>query len=68
MANWAADALERARSKLEYSMLRAAFGGEEFTVAQLRAVYEAVWGTCLHRRSFHRKATGTPGELEDTGG
>lgn len=62
-----ADALERAKSKLEYSPLGAAFCGEEFTVAQLRTVYEAVWGTRLDPRNFHRKATGTPGFLEDTG-
>ena len=62
-----ADALERARSKLEYSPLGAAFCGDEFTVAQLRTVYEAVWGTRLDPRNFHRKATGTPGFLEDTG-
>ena len=62
-----ADALERAKSKLEYSPLGAAFCGDEFTVAQLRTVYEAVWGTRLDPRNFHRKATGTPGFLEDTG-
>ncbi|MHA7278144.1 NUDIX hydrolase [Arthrobacter sp. MDT2-2] len=62
-----ADAVERAKSKLEYSPLGAVFCGEEFTVAQLRAVYEAVWGTRLDPRNFHRKATGTPGFLEDTG-
>ncbi|WP_024818103.1 NUDIX hydrolase [Arthrobacter sp. 31Y] len=61
------DALERAKSKLEYSPLGAAFCDEEFTIAQLRAVYEAVWGTRLDPRNFHRKATGTPGFLEDTG-
>jgi 8-oxo-dGTP diphosphatase len=61
------DALERAKSKLEYSPLGAAFCGEEFTIAQLRAVYEAVWGTRLDPRNFHRKATGTLGFLEDTG-
>lgn len=61
------DALERAKSKLEYSPLGAAFCVEEFTIAQLRAVYEAVWGTRLDPRNFHRKATGTPGFLEDTG-
>ena len=61
------DALERAKSKLEYSPLGAAFCGDEFTIAQLRAVYEAVWGTRLDPRNFHRKATGTPGFLEDTG-
>lgn len=60
-------ALERAKAKLEYSPLGAAFCGEEFTIAQLRSVYEAVWGTRLDPRNFHRKATGTPGFLEDTG-
>lgn len=62
-----ADAVERAKSKLEYSPLAAVFCGEEFTVAQLRAVYEAVWGSRLDPRNFHRKATGTPGFLEETG-
>ncbi len=61
------DAVERARSKLEYSPLGAVFCGDEFTIAQLRAVYEAVWGTRLDPRNFHRKATGNPGFLEDTG-
>jgi 8-oxo-dGTP diphosphatase len=61
------DALERAKSKLEYSPLGAAFCGDEFTIAQLRAVYEAVWDTRLDPRNFHRKATGTLGFLEDTG-
>jgi 8-oxo-dGTP diphosphatase len=61
------DALERAKSKLEYSPLGAAFCGEEFTIAQLRTVYEAVWGTRLDPRNFHRKATGTPDFLEDAG-
>jgi 8-oxo-dGTP diphosphatase len=61
------DAVERAKSKLEYSPLGAAFCGDEFTIAQLRAVYEAVWGTRLDPRNFHRKATGTPNFLEDTG-
>ncbi|SDW75797.1 8-oxo-dGTP diphosphatase [Arthrobacter sp. cf158] len=61
------DALERAKAKLEYSPLGAAFCGEEFTIAQLRAVYEAVWGTRLDPRNFHRKATGTPGFLEEAG-
>ncbi|WP_159705932.1 NUDIX domain-containing protein [Arthrobacter sp. 18067] len=61
------DALERAKSKLEYSPLGAAFCGDEFTIAQLRSVYEAVWGTRLDPRNFHRKATGTPGFLEETG-
>jgi len=62
-----ADGVERARSKLEYSPLGAAFCGGEFTVAQLRGVYEAVWGVRLDPRNFHRKATGAAGFLEETG-
>jgi 8-oxo-dGTP diphosphatase len=62
-----ADGVERARAKLEYTNLATAFCPPEFTVAQLRAVYEGVWGTCLDPRNFHRKVTGTPGLLVDTG-
>ncbi|MFD2027538.1 NUDIX domain-containing protein [Promicromonospora aerolata] len=62
-----ADGVERARAKIEYSPLAAAFCPAEFTVAELRGVYEAVWGTRLDARNFHRKATGTPGFLEPTG-
>lgn len=62
-----ADGVERARAKIEYSPLAAAFCPPEFTVAELRGVYEAVWGTRLDARNFHRKATGTPGFLEPTG-
>jgi 8-oxo-dGTP diphosphatase len=62
-----ADGVERARSKLEYTPLAAAFCPPEFTVAQLRQVYEVVWATTLDPRNFHRKATGTPGFLSPTG-
>ncbi|PPK96108.1 8-oxo-dGTP diphosphatase [Kineococcus xinjiangensis] len=61
------DGLERARAKLEYTPLAAAFCPEEFTVAELRRVYEAVWGTPLDPRNFHRKVTGADGFLEPTG-
>ncbi len=54
------DGVERARSKLEYTPLAAAFCPPEFTIAQLRRVYEIVWGTILDPRNFHRKATTTP--------
>lgn len=54
------DGVERARAKLEYSPLGAAFCDDEFTIAELRRVYEAVWGTTLDPRNFHRKVTGTP--------
>jgi 8-oxo-dGTP diphosphatase len=62
-----ADGLERARAKLEYSPLATAFCPAEFTVAQLRAVYETVWGTRLDPRNFHRKVTSTPGFIVATG-
>jgi 8-oxo-dGTP diphosphatase len=63
-----ADGVERARSKIEYSSLAAAFCPPEFTVGELRRVYEAVWGVPLDPRNFHRKVTGTPGFLVPTGG
>lgn len=61
------DGVERARAKLEYSPLATAFCPNEFTVADLRHVYEAVWGTTLDPRNFHRKVTTTPGFVEPTG-
>ena len=48
-----ADGVERARAKIEYSPLATAFCPEEFTIAELRRVYEAVWGTRLDPRNFH---------------
>jgi 8-oxo-dGTP diphosphatase len=61
------DGVERARAKLEYSSLGASFCPTEFTVGELRAVYEAVWGVPLDPRNFHRKVTSTPGFLVETG-
>ncbi|MFG1644360.1 NUDIX domain-containing protein [Amycolatopsis sp. NPDC049252] len=62
-----ADGIERARAKLEYSPLATAFCPPEFTVAELRRVYELVWDTRLDPRNFHRKVTGADGLLEPTG-
>jgi 8-oxo-dGTP diphosphatase len=58
--------LERARAKLEYSPLATAFCADEFTVAELRHVYEVVWSVELDPRNFHRKVTGSPGFLVGT--
>ncbi|HLN76746.1 MAG TPA: NUDIX domain-containing protein [Nocardioidaceae bacterium] len=60
------DGIERARSKLEYTALATAFVGEEFTVADLRRVYEVVWGVALDAGNFHRKVTNA-GFIEPTG-
>jgi 8-oxo-dGTP diphosphatase len=61
------DGVERARAKLEYTSLAAAFCRDEFTVAELRNVYEIVWGTSLDPRNFHRKVTGAEGFLVAVG-
>ena len=61
------DGVERARAKLEYTPLGASFCPEEFTVAELRRVYETVWGVSLDPRNFHRKVTGAQGFLNSTG-
>ena len=62
-----AEAVERVRSKLEYTTLAARFCPPEFTISQLRRVYEAVWNARLEPANFHRKVTRTPGYLRSTG-
>lgn len=61
------DAVERARSKLEYAPIGAAFCPAAFTIHELRQVYEAVWGCSLDPRNFHRKITTTDGFVVPTG-
>ena len=48
------DAVERTRSKLEYTALAAKFCPPEFSIGQLRRVYEAVWNTRLDPGNFQR--------------
>ena len=48
------DAVERTRSKLEHTALAAKFCPPEFTIGQLRRVYEAVWNTHLDPGNFQR--------------
>ena len=52
------DGVARARAKLEWSVVATSFCPPEFTIADLRGVYEAVWGRRLDPANFHRKVTG----------
>ncbi|MGH3316296.1 MAG: NUDIX hydrolase [Nocardioidaceae bacterium] len=62
-----AHGVERAQAKLEYSTVGTAFCSAEFTVAELRHVYEVVWGRRLDPGNFHRKVTGAEGFVVETG-
>jgi 8-oxo-dGTP diphosphatase len=61
------NAVEHARRRLEYTTDAIAFCDSEFTVAELRRVYEIVWQTKLDPGNFHRKVTRIDGFLEPTG-
>ncbi|GHA56643.1 NUDIX hydrolase [Streptomyces tendae] len=63
----ATDGIEHARTKLEYSSLATAFCGEQFTIAELQQVYEAVWGTALDTRNFYRKVQAAKGFIIPAG-
>lgn len=62
-----ADAVERARTRLEFTTLATAFCGQAFTIGDLRHVYEVVWGVPLDPRNFSRKVASTQGFVEPTG-
>jgi 8-oxo-dGTP diphosphatase len=61
------DAVERARTRLEFTTLATVFCGQTFTIGDLRRVYEVVWGTPLDPRNFSRKVAHTEGFVDPTG-
>jgi 8-oxo-dGTP diphosphatase len=61
------DAVERARTRLEFTTLATAFCGPAFTIGDLRHVYEVVWDISLDPRNFNRKVTHTEGFVQPAG-
>jgi len=62
-----ADAVAHAREKLSTTSLATAFVGPEFTLGDLREVYEAAWGVELDPANFRRKVLATEGFVMPTG-
>jgi 8-oxo-dGTP diphosphatase len=61
------DAIERVRVELEVSGIATAFVGTTFTMAELRAVYEAIWGVQLDAANFRRSVVTEEGWVIPTG-
>ena len=61
------DAIERVRVELELTGIATAFVGTTFTLAELRAVYEAVWGVQLDAANFRRSVVAEDGWVIPTG-
>jgi 8-oxo-dGTP diphosphatase len=61
------DAVERVRVDLELTGIATAFVGPTFTLAELRAVYEAVWGVHLDGANFRRSVVTEDGWVIPTG-
>ena len=61
------DAVERARVDLEVSGIATAFVGATFTLAELREVYEAIWGVQLDAANFRRSVVADEGWVIPTG-
>ena len=61
------DAVERVRVDLELKGIATAFVGATFTLAELRAVYEAVWGVHLDGANFRRSVLAEDGWVIPTG-
>ena len=61
------DAVERVGVDLELRGIATAFVGPTFTLAELRAVYEAVWGVRLDSANFRRSLLADDGWVIPTG-
>ena len=61
------DAIERVRVELEVTGVATAFVGATFTLAELRSVYEAVWGVQLDAANFRRSVVAENGWVIPTG-
>jgi 8-oxo-dGTP diphosphatase len=61
------DAVERVRVDLEITDTALAFVDTTFTLAELRAVYEAVWGVQLDAANFRRSVVAEEGWVLPTG-
>ena len=61
------DAIERVRIELEVTGIATAFVGPTFTLAELRTVYEAIWGVQLDSANFRRSVLAESGWVVPTG-
>ena len=61
------DAVTRVRIDLEVSGIATAFVGTTFTLGELRAVYEAVWGVQIDGANFRRSIVADDGWVIATG-
>jgi 8-oxo-dGTP diphosphatase len=61
------DAIDRVRVDLEVSGIATAFVGQTFTMAELRAVYEGIWGVQLDAANFRRSIVTDEGWVIPTG-
>ncbi len=61
------DAIERMRSKMEYTNVATHFFEDPFTVSDFRSVYEAAWDTEISAGNFQRKVQQSKNFLMPTG-
>jgi 8-oxo-dGTP diphosphatase len=61
------DAIERVRADVELKGIATAFVGSTFTLAELREVYEAVWGVRIDGANFRRSVVAEDGWVIPTG-